>query len=158
MEHNVRRLPPEELMEQLLGLLDELEAVPLVISGNSMVPFLVHDRDTVYLTAAAENPKRGDMLLYRRDNGAYVLHRVLRVENQCYTMVGDAQTIPEPGIRRDQILAKVCAVRRKGSLLKPGSFWWEFFEKVWIRMLPLRPAGRFLYSHLKKQLHRERKP
>ena len=31
------------------------------------------------------------------------------------------------------------AVRRKEKLLQPGSFWWDFFEKVWIRVIPLRP-------------------
>lgn len=36
--------------------------------------------------------------------------------------------------------ALVTAVRRKGKLLQPGSFWWDFFEKVWIRVIPLRPG------------------
>ena len=35
MEHRVRVLPPEVLMEQLLGLLDSAEYVPLNISGSS---------------------------------------------------------------------------------------------------------------------------
>ena len=42
--------------------------------------------------------------------------------------------------RPDQVLALVTAVRRKGKLLQPGSFWWDFFEKVWIRVIPLRPG------------------
>ena len=55
------------------------------------------------------------------------------------------------GIRRDQILARVSAVRRKGKLLKKGSFWWDFFEKVWLNMIPLRPAALKLYGLLKKR-------
>lgn len=35
--------------------------------------------------------------------------------------------------------ALVTAVRRKEKLLQPDSFWWDFFEKVWIRVIPLRP-------------------
>lgn len=127
------------MMEPLLGLLEETDAVPLVISGNSMTPFLVHGRDTVYLSKPEEPFRRGDMLLYRRRNGAYVLHRVYRVDGDCLTMVGDGQTVLEPGICRDQILARVTAVGRKGKLLESGSFWWNFFEKVWIRMVPVRP-------------------
>lgn len=38
MEYNVRVLAPEVLMEPLLSLLEEAEAVPLVISGSSMTP------------------------------------------------------------------------------------------------------------------------
>lgn len=133
---------PELVMEPLLSLLAETAAVPLVISGSSMTPFLAPGRDTVYLSAISEPLRRGDMVLYRRDNGRYVLHRILRVNGDSYTMVGDAQSVPEPGIRREQILAIVTAVRRKEKLLKKGSFWWVFFERVWIHMLPLRPLIR----------------
>lgn len=40
------------------------------------------------------------------------------------------------------------AVRRKEKLLQPGSFWWNFFEKVWIRVIPLRPGIVAAYSAL----------
>ena len=44
--------------------------------------------------------------------------------------------------------ALVTAVRRKEKLLQPGSFWWNFFEKVWIRVIPLRPGIVAAYSAL----------
>lgn len=39
MEHKVRTIDPEELMPQLPQLLQQAQAVPLIISGNSMAPF-----------------------------------------------------------------------------------------------------------------------
>ena len=150
MNCNVRELEPQVLMPALLALLEETETVPLVISGSSMTPFLVHGRDTVYLSKTAAPLKRGDMILYRRDSGAYILHRIFRSEGDTYTLVGDAQTMLEPGIRTDQVLAVVTAVRRKGKLLKQGSFWWDFFEKVWIRMVPLRRFLRRCYGRVRK--------
>lgn len=153
MEHNVRVLPPEVLMEQLLGLLEETEPVPLVISGNSMSPFMVHGRDTVFLAKVKAPLKRGDMILYRRDSGAYILHRICQVEaDGTFSLVGDAQTAIERGIRRDQVRAIVTAVRRKGKLLEPGSGWWDFFEKLWLGVIPLRPAIIRAYSLL---IHRQ---
>lgn len=140
MEHRVRVLPPEVLMERLLGLLDSAEYVPLNISGSSMTPFLVHSRDTVYLSKVTRPLKKGGMILYRRDNGAYILHRIYRVTPDGYRLVGDAQILIEKGVRPDQVLALVTAVRRKEKLLQPGSFWWNFFEKVRIRVIPLRPG------------------
>ena len=71
------------------------------------------------------------------------------------TMVGDAQRIPEPGIRPDQICAVVTAVRRKGKLLQNGSFWWFFFERIWIRVVPLRPAVMKGYALIKRLLVRK---
>lgn len=148
MERKIRVLPPEQLMEQLLGLLEDTQAVPLVISGNSMSPFLVHGRDTVYLSKARRPLKRGDMILYRRDSGDYVLHRICKVCDGSYCLVGDAQSVIESGIRPDQVLALVTAVRRKGKLLKPGSFWWTFFEKMWIRLIPFRSGLVAAYARL----------
>ena len=111
---------------------------------------MAHGRDVVYLSKVRQPLKRGDMVFYRRDSGTYVLHRIYRVVGETYTLLGDAQTLPEPGIRPDQILALVTKVRRKGKILTKGSFWWLFFEKVWIRMVPMRPALRAAYSRIKK--------
>lgn len=148
MEHNVRKLPAHILMEPLLQLLEQTPQVPLVISGNSMYPFLLHERDTVFLSKPKELPKRGDVILYRRRSGQYVLHRVLRAEDGQLTLLGDAQTGPEPGIRPEQVLAVVSAVRRKERLLEPGSPVWMFFEKIWIRLIPLRPLLIRVYRRI----------
>ena len=150
MERNVKVLPPELLMDQLLGLLEDTESVPLVISGSSMIPFLVHGRDTVYLSKVAHPLKKGDMILYRRDNGAYILHRIYRVDGETYTLVGDAQTQLEPEVRQDQVLAVVNTVCRKGKILHRGNFCWDFFAQIWIRMISLRPAAMAVYSRLMK--------
>lgn len=146
MESKIKILSADELIPPLLDLLEQAESVPLVISGSSMAPFLVHRRDTVFLSRIRRPLKRGDMILYRRSNGNYVLHRIYKAEHNLYTLVGDAQTTLEHGIRPDQVLAHVICVRRKGKLLKPGSFWWEFFQRVWIRLVPLRPGILSLYS------------
>ena len=150
MENRRRELPPGQLLEQYRELLQDerITALPLVISGNSMSPFLVHGRDTIYLSRLTRAPRRGDALLYRRDNGAYVFHRVYAVKDGLLTMVGDAQTQLEPGIRPDQVIAVMTAAVRRGKHLAPGCFWWEFFEKIWIRMIPLRDPVRRLYAGL----------
>ena len=151
MNDNMKVLPPEAAVERILAVIDTGAAAPLVISGSSMSPFLVHGRDTVYLSRPAGQLRRGDMALYRRDNGQYVLHRVYRVEGKRYTMVGDAQAELEHGIREDQILAVVKRVLRKGKAVEPGCVLWFFFEKVWIRMVPLRrPVMRF-YSLIRRK-------
>lgn len=144
---------PEVLLEEYRRLLWEnpsIDALPLVISGSSMNPFLAHGRDTVYLSRLTRPVRRGDMLLYRRENGNYVLHRVYKAGPESLTMIGDAQTALEPGIRREQVIAIVTRVERKGKRFGPGSFWWEFFEKVWIRIIPLRRMIQRLYSWAKR--------
>lgn len=152
MENRVRLLEPEVLLEEYRQLLEseEIEALPLIISGNSMAPFLIHGRDTVYLSRLTRPVRRGDVLLYQRDNGAYVLHRVYAVKGDRYTLIGDGQFMLEPGIRHDQVMAIMTSAVRKGKKQAPGSFWWEFFEKVWIRMVPFRGAFWRVYGAVKK--------
>jgi len=139
---------PEVLMGSLLKLVEQGQTVPLVISGGSMEPFLGSYRDTVYLSKVDRPLKKGDMILYRRSSGAYILHRICAVRGGNFDLVGDAQNWIERSVRQEQVLALVTAVRRKGKLLQTGSFWWAFFEKVWIRMIPLRPVVMELYRRI----------
>ncbi len=140
MYPNINRRAAEILMEELVSLLEEAEQVPLVISGSSMAPFLVHGRDSVLLSKVTRPLKKGDIILYRRDNGAYVVHRICRLERGgSYCLIGDAQTEKESGIRPDQVKALVTSVIRKGQKIGPDSFWWRFFETAWLCLIPLRP-------------------
>ena len=156
METNLRIFSPDVLLEEYRELLkdESVEALPLVISGNSMSPFLIHGRDTIYLSRLTRPVKRGDVLLYQRDRGAYILHRVYKIESDSFTMVGDAQTELEPGIRPEQVIAIMSSAERKGKKQAPGSFWWEFFEKIWIRMVPLRLIVRKVYTVVSRLLKR----
>ena len=153
MKTETRILPPEVLLEEYRKLLQEedVKELPLTITGNSMSPFLIHGRDTVYLSRLTRTVRRGDVLLYRRDNGAYVLHRVYAVTPETYTMVGDAQTELESGIRPDQVVAVMTRATRKDKELRPGDFWWDFFETTWLRFLPMRRPIHKLYTIMKPQ-------
>lgn len=76
------------------------------------------------------------------------MHRICRVRREGYDIVGDAQTQIEGPVRREQIFALVTKVQRKGKWIGPGSFWWEFFARVWIHVIPLRPALLRAYQRL----------
>ena len=65
------------LIEEVLAQGGEFELHP---RGKSMLPAIREGRDTVMLSRATPPYTRGDLLLYRRTNGTFVLHRVVRVE------------------------------------------------------------------------------
>lgn len=58
-------------------------------SGTSMEPLLHAHSSTVVLEPLAGPPKKGDVVLYRRPDGAYVLHRVLRSGPEKSLLRGD---------------------------------------------------------------------
>ena len=87
------------------------------------------------------------MVFFRRRSGRYVLHRICRIKDGGYYIVGDAQTEIEGPVAREQIFALVTKVRRKGRILAPGDFWWEFFARAWVRF---RPALTRIYGLIHK--------
>ncbi|MCI7136380.1 MAG: S24/S26 family peptidase [Candidatus Limivicinus sp.] len=135
----MKKVDTFEYVSVLKELVEEGREVSMLISGSSMSPFLCHERDRVFFKAPDRPLRVGDMVFYQRRSGQYVLHRICKVKDGSYFIVGDAQTEIEGPVRREQIFALVTKVQRKGRLLGPGNFWWEFFARVWIRLIPLRP-------------------
>lgn len=136
-----------EYMPVLMELLEQGRTVNLTISGDSMTPFLVHGRDTLIISPPDGSFRRGDMVFYRRLSGRYVMHRIHHIgpDGMLY-IVGDAQTQIEGPVHPEQVFGIVRKVIRKGKLIDHRNFWWFFFEKIWIRMVPLRPAVRKIRS------------
>lgn len=141
-------------MPVLQELLAQGQSVSLTVTGESMSPFLRHGRDQIRLAAVAAPPKRGDMVFFRRRNGQYIMHRVLRrLPDGNYAIIGDGQQQVEAPIAPEQIFAVVTQVCRKGTWIGPKAFWWRFFAGPWLTLLPLRPLlrrmARFIPETLK---------
>lgn len=85
-------------------------------NGVSMMPLIRQGIDEVVLVKA-ENIKVGDAVFYQRDNGQFVLHRIVKEKKGKYVMCGDNQFILEYGITDKHILAKMKAVIRDGQVI-----------------------------------------
>lgn len=145
---DVKQVDTREYVSVLREIAEEGKVVSMLIAGSSMAPFLCHNRDYIYFTKPERELRRGDMVFYQRDSGQYVMHRIYRVKHEGYYMVGDAQTQIEGPLRRDQIFAVITQVKRDGEMIRPGDFWWEFFEHIWIRIVPARRIVTALYGML----------
>ncbi len=145
---DVKQVDTREYVSVLREIAEEGKVVSMLIAGSSMAPFLCHNRDYIYFTRPERELCRGDMVFYQRDNGQYVMHRIYRVKPDGYYMVGDAQTQIEGPLRREQIFAVITQVKRAGKMIRPGDFWWEFFEHIWIRIVPARRIVTALYGML----------
>ena len=149
MSENRRKLVHTgDYVKILEDLAQEEKTVGVPVSGNSMSPFIISQRDYVIFQKPNRSLQKGDIVFFRRDSGEYILHRVSRIRENQYYILGDAQTKVEGPIREDQIFGLVTKIRRKGKWIDPSNIWWKFFEKVWIRVIPLRPVIRKLYGNL----------
>ena len=127
--------------------------------GTSMLPMLHDDGDRIVLKKPDGRLKKYDLPLYRRDNGAFVLHRVVRrPENGVYTMCGDNQWVLEKGVRHDQIIGVVVEFERKGKKISVDNGLYKLYTRVWVAIMPLRHlfigGGRRVKSLIKKILRR----
>ena len=119
----------------------------LVVTGNSMLPFLRHTRDAVVVTPLSSPPKKGDILLYLRTPQKVILHRVHKIHpSGTLIMCGDSQVATEP-IHPDQVLARVSHIQRKETLISCSSLSWRAATALWQWLYPVRP---YLLAILKK--------
>lgn len=111
--------------------------VPVPVAGVSMRPFL-RTGDTVFLDAIDSPVKPGDILLFQRPGGQYVLHRVYKCRRDgSFLLLGDNQMVPEP-VEASQLRAKVSFVRIGEVTVKPGDRRWWLFSHAWRWLRPLR--------------------
>jgi hypothetical protein len=62
--------------------------------------------------------QKGDILLYTRNDGKYVLQRVVCIHENCYDLRGNRQYFTKKKITSDQIIAVVKQFRRNGTMHK----------------------------------------
>lgn len=140
---------------EFVGIIEETVkkggSMPLVVTGNSMNPFMKDGRDTVWLEACKDSDyKRGKILLFRREDGKIVLHRVRKVmPDGILVMNGDAQYWCEE-IKKEQALAVVACIEKNGRKIFCNSLKYRFITEAWQLLKPLRPLIFRVWRKIKK--------
>lgn len=140
-------------MHELVLLMQESLAAGQTVrfspKGISMLPMLRQGKDAVTLSPVTGPLHKYDIPLYRRDNGAYILHRIVRA-GETYTCIGDNQYVLEPGVRQDQIIAVVTSFSRGDREIPMTSLGYRAYVRLWHWS---RPARRFA-GRVKRKLKR----
>lgn len=148
---------PMEALAQLISLqLQEGGQAKLTVTGSSMLPMLHNRIDTVDLIPIAGHQQRGAVVLYRRENGQYVLHRIVRARKGSYICCGDNQCMREP-VEQDQLLAVVAGFTRKGRHYKVTDLGYRIYTALWVGLFPLRGIyifARRTFAKLRKIIHK----
>ena len=148
----------EDLIPVIRTQLENGGRAPLVVTGISMHPTLRHCRDLVELVPMDRAPARGDLILYQRDNGVYVLHRIVtKPENGRFICSGDNQWEPED-VREDQIIALVDTYIRDGKHISVNNPLCKLWVWYWIGVFPVRKPllkMRRVAGRLKKKLGKQ---
>lgn len=101
-------------------------------TGRSMRPFLRSQEDLIRIeTRKTPRFSKYDAVLYRRRNGKYVLHRIVRVCPESYVICGDNCWWLERGITDDQILGVLTGVVRNGQMVDVNARGYRLRVKAW---------------------------
>lgn len=139
----------EDLMPLIREQLSLGKTVRFSPRGVSMLPMLRQGIDKVVLSPLPGKLKKYDLPLYQRDNGQYVLHRIVEA-GESYTCLGDNQFQKEPGLRQDQMIALVTVFTRGDREYSVTDWRYQIYCRVWYHSRHLR---RF-YRRAKGWLHR----
>ena len=127
----------EKLAELVMLQLEKGGRARLTVTGWSMMPMLRNCRDIVELIPISGRQKSGDIIFYRRENGQYVLHRIIAVTEDGYVCCGDNQAERE-NVLHTQLLAVVDGFIRNGKQHTMDETGYRLYTAAWVKLFPVR--------------------
>ena len=127
-------------MNNIERSIKELGYAVVPITGTSMLPLLKEGRDLVELESCSqERLKKGNVVLYKKNDGTLVLHRIIKTENrEFFTVLGDHQFNNAERVNKNQIIAVACGFFIKGRYVNEKTRWYRLYKKIWLCNLNVR--------------------
>lgn len=155
MPHNIDN---EILIPLIAELLVEGKKVVFTPSGVSMRPFIEGGCDSVMLYRLPK-VQVGDICLVRlneNNHPRYVLHRVIRIEGDQITLMGDGNLQGEEHTLRQDIFGTVVSILSPNERRKPlthGRCWYALRRWRWLGLKVYRhTVVKYLYKHTPQQI------
>ncbi len=152
---NFKTASMEYIVQLSLPVLEEGRLVKFTVVGNSMYPIFRSNIERVTVRKA-EKVRKYDVILYRRDDGDYVLHRVVGKGKLGYKLCGDNQLAVEYPVRDENVIAVMTSFERNGREVRADSMWYRAYSFVWCLFIPLRPSIFKIAYRIKKMFKRSK--
>lgn len=138
----------EEIIEEVVSLVDEGVSVTLPVNGNSMLPFIVGGRDSVILQKP-EHPEVGDIALAWVQECRYVLHRIIQIDGERITLMGDGNIAGVEHCSVKEIKAVAThIVKADGKEYCLNGRLQRWSGALWRRLLPVRRYLLAIYRRI----------
>ncbi len=145
----MRSFYTKTFLKEIADILNDGHQTVIPVSGTSMEPCLIDQKDRVKLeklnegTGDTTDIKKGDILLYLRNGDQYVLHRVVYQKGLTLQMRGDNQLVKE-SVPVSSVCARVIEIEHSGKWYSCDSAYFKFYSLVWNRL----PILRWIRWHL----------
>jgi hypothetical protein len=125
----------------MIPLAEQLNRSGLVVhtnKGSSMMPLLRENRDLMVIRKReAGRFHKNDAVLFLRDNGEYVLHRIRKVFPDSYWIIGD-NCVSGERVREEQVIGVLAEIVRDGKTIRVTDKGYLLFVRVWWLLYPFR--------------------
>lgn len=116
--------------------------------GDSMQPMLKDRKNIVEIVKVTRPLKRYDLPLYRRPDGKYVLHRILKVKDGGYVTCGDNRYSLE-NVPEDWVIGVMSGYYKKERFISADSFKYRLYVHLWCDFFFLRKVFLFFRNKIK---------
>ena len=132
-----RLIDNDIILEEIRLHLSQGKRVRLRAKGSSMHPFIHGSEDTLVLVAS-DRLRKGDVVLARVDGKRYVIHRIVGMNSDRITLMGDGNLYGKEVCLRSDIFGKVERIIRDGREYDIKSPRACLKAMAWRILLPLR--------------------
>lgn len=144
----------EQVMPLFRARLAAGQTVRFMPRGDSMLPMIRPGVDSVVLSPVPEKLKKYDLPLYQRENGQYIIHRVIAV-GETYTCMGDNQLQKEHGVKHEQMIGLVTAFYRGDKYHSVDELGYKIYACLRYRERQFRRVFHWRIKKLKRLLKRK---
>lgn len=111
--------------------------VVTITVGDSMEPLLFHRSSRVVIMKTEKELKKNDLPMYKRPTGQFVMHRIIKVDQEFYYTRGDNRTGLEK-VPKEWIQGVVTEIYRKEKHFSVMNPWYRWYVRIWNLIYPIR--------------------
>ena len=138
-----------EIIEEAIRLAREGVRVTFPVKGQSMLPFIIGGKESVILRGPGGLVDVGDVVLAWVDGNRYVVHRIIKLDYDRVTLMGDGNVAVTEHCRLNDIKARVThVVDAKDRTHYLYNRWRMLGAKVWYWLRPIRRYLLAIYRRL----------
>ena len=137
-EKPVKKTDMASLYPLIAPIINQGGAVKIKVTGYSMYPLVSSRRDSVLLGKCGKL-KIGDVPLFQRPDGSFILHRIVGKKNGAFYVMGDYETKKEYPVYPSQIVAVAKGFYRKNKFWSCDSFSYKLYSAFWRKTVSIRP-------------------
>lgn len=131
-------IPNELFFAEVKAQIEQGKKVRIRVRGNSMLPFLRNNDEALLIPPTQEHIRKGTPVVAATDELGIVLHRIVKVEGERITLLGDGNIRQYEHTSPERIIAVVSHFYRGTHTLRTDSRMMRTAAWLWMHAHPWR--------------------